>query len=784
MASIVKNKTRGGASAGNGNAALQRCVSLANGALRSDQRVNYEFGLVLGVDDFRQEQLYFLEKDYLHSRGLHGYGTVFGLEVTASRPADNSDEMLITVQPGMALDQLGRPIVVRDEQCARLGAWYAKQVQDGQAPPPDEAGRLRCYVVAGYDECLDALVPIPGQPCSSSEVTQAPSRIRDAFTLELRWDAPRMAAWSAVRSLADLLNGIRFVPGLPEAQSDEAEIIAQVRSLARPPAIGPCAQAADMPAGSPPGALQLPWETARQALDRIFAVWVTEVRPAIHGQPDLIEPGSDAEVEAGILLACIDFAPAAGFNPASPKIDAAEVSDGGRPFLLHTQLIQELLLLGGGQAAAKALREFATLQVRDSHTVWAWLHHPAAVEVTGDPLAAFRLTANGREIKLARVEPLAGFDNVAVLTTAPAAVHALAAGERLALTVDLAALREVGGSPLPDVLAASPYDYLGRTGDQVTVYAAVERILPSRDLATVRAVRLSTGQTALNLWFHTDAPVRLPKEVPVTLGQGGQRVLFAAQPVGGQGGFAFHWQLTPPADVAVGQAAALLLAFDAQAVRVRTAATTLAELIEREHLSFLGYDGRQTVWLYYQVELPPVVEAPPVVIPWDEVFTRIAAQLPTQPFVTITTVMLNSDQTVFELWFHLDRRFDAAEAVVFMEQQMPPPFRVFGERANGRTAPGDPKRPPRLVEIPRERILMTAVQSNVYRATVRSDVWKEFGSNYLRFAFPLDRTTVMAGGAEMSLGDYIKQTGIKFEGHNGEDAVVAFHRVLATGGIG
>lgn len=656
MAPIAKNKTRGASTAGNGGT-LQRCVSLANGALRSDQRVNYEFGLVLGVDDFRQEQLYFLEKDYLHSRALHGYGTVFGLEVTADRPADNSDEMLITVQPGMALDQLGRPIVVRGEQCARLGAWYAKQVQEGKAPSPDEAGRLRCYVVAGYDECLDALVPIPGQPCSSSESTQAPSRIRDAFTLELRWDAPRMAAWSAVRAFADLLNSVRFVPGLAEAHSDEAEITARVRTLAQPPAIGPCAQAAEAVEGSPPTALQLPLETARQALDRIFSVWVTEVRPAIHGQPDLIEPGSDAEVEAGILLACIDFAPAAAFNPASPKIDSATASDGGRPFLLHTQLIQELLLLGGGQeAAAKALREFATLQVRDSHTLWAWLHHPAAVEVTGDPLAAFSLTANGREIELAKVEPLAGFDNVVVLTTAPAAVHALAAGERLALTVALAALREVGGSPLPDVLAAAPYDYVGRQGDQVAVYGVVE--------------------------------------------------------------------------------------------------------------------------------LPPVVEAPPVAIPWDEVFIRIAVELPTQPFVTITTAMVNSDQTVFELWFHLDRTPNAAEAVVFMEDQKPPPFQVFGERANQRAAPGDPKRPPRLVEIPQERILMTAVQSNVYRAVVRSDVWKEFGSNYLRFAFPLGETRVIAGGAAMSLGDYIKETRIKFEGHNGQDAVVAFHRVPATGGQG
>ncbi len=101
----------------NGNA-LQRCVSLANGALSPDQRVNYEFGLVLGVDDFRQEQLYFLARDYLHNRSLHGYGTVAGLDVIADRPADSTREMLVTVTPGMAVDQFGRTINLRDEQCA------------------------------------------------------------------------------------------------------------------------------------------------------------------------------------------------------------------------------------------------------------------------------------------------------------------------------------------------------------------------------------------------------------------------------------------------------------------------------------------------------------------------------------------------------------------------------------------------------------------------------------------------------------------------------------------
>src|SRR5574341_1552864 len=50
------------------------------------RRLNYFFGQMLGVDDFRSEQSYFREKHKLHSRCLHGYGTVCGLLVKPAPP--------------------------------------------------------------------------------------------------------------------------------------------------------------------------------------------------------------------------------------------------------------------------------------------------------------------------------------------------------------------------------------------------------------------------------------------------------------------------------------------------------------------------------------------------------------------------------------------------------------------------------------------------------------------------------------------------------------------------
>src|ERR671933_1804673 len=85
----------------------------ASPVLDPHQRVNYSLGLVLGVDEFQQEQFFHLERGRQHSRLLHGYGTVCGLQVTT-----NGGQVL--VGPGVAVDRRGRVIEVDAAQCADL----------------------------------------------------------------------------------------------------------------------------------------------------------------------------------------------------------------------------------------------------------------------------------------------------------------------------------------------------------------------------------------------------------------------------------------------------------------------------------------------------------------------------------------------------------------------------------------------------------------------------------------------------------------------------------------
>lgn len=76
------------------------------------KRPNYVDVSRLSADDFRAEQDYQREKQWLHNRMLHGYGVVVGLEVGLDEEKNGSTK--VTVAPGYALDGWGREIVVTE----------------------------------------------------------------------------------------------------------------------------------------------------------------------------------------------------------------------------------------------------------------------------------------------------------------------------------------------------------------------------------------------------------------------------------------------------------------------------------------------------------------------------------------------------------------------------------------------------------------------------------------------------------------------------------------------
>ena len=141
--------------------------------LPPNKRVNYTFGMVLGEQDFRQEQEHFEWKHRISNLLLHGYGTVCGLQVTA-RPLEDGSDTEIYVTSGYAISPRGNWIWVDHDQCARIGAWL--QRHSGDLPGFSGPGSYTAYVSLCYDECLVDLVPVAGRACASDEDTRAPSR--------------------------------------------------------------------------------------------------------------------------------------------------------------------------------------------------------------------------------------------------------------------------------------------------------------------------------------------------------------------------------------------------------------------------------------------------------------------------------------------------------------------------------------------------------------------------------------------------------------------------------
>ncbi|MBM4200664.1 MAG: hypothetical protein FJ189_05205, partial [Gammaproteobacteria bacterium] len=315
------------------------------------KRVNYNLGMVLGVDDFRQEQAYHREGRHRLARELLGYGTVRGLAVMLE--LDGSAGWRVRVTAGTALSPSGILLCVPADQCCNLGEWLAAQggerasrdlLNAHVAGSPD--GHLRLYVTVSYRDCPTDDAPIPGEPCRSEEELMQPSRLKDDFCLELRYEPPPQQEEDAIR---DFVLWLAQIPVNDEAANlDTAAWLEEIRAAASVWLSGslPSPLPGDFLFGSPDLELRISREQLRAALE----LWATELRPlwfARYGcgaQPPLPRTEDDA-----VVLAVVDL-------PVLPDGDFWVISDSEapskdeahRPVLLHLRLLQELSLYAGG----------------------------------------------------------------------------------------------------------------------------------------------------------------------------------------------------------------------------------------------------------------------------------------------------------------------------------------------------------------------------------------------------------------------------------------------------
>lgn len=328
------------------------------------RHVNYNVGMLLGVDDFNQEFAYLSGRDQWMARDLIGYGTVSGLRVFTE--ADVKGPRVV-VEPGVALSPRGQLIRVPTAQCAYLNDWLRldKTKADLIAHLASPPTTLRTYVVLCYRECPTEKVPIPGEPCRSEDDVMLPSRLADDFKLELVLEAPGQREEDAVRDFVAWLSEITVSDSSPSTSiKDFVDAIRAAAHLVSSPPESGSGALPDYLYGSPPASLVINSADLCGYLDAAFRIWVTELRPRF--RPDFLagahgcanaSNGTEPNVEECLLLAEVGvpvIVPGGGTELQVDDPNLLVVDQERRPLVVHLRMLQEMLLCGRSLEAAAA----------------------------------------------------------------------------------------------------------------------------------------------------------------------------------------------------------------------------------------------------------------------------------------------------------------------------------------------------------------------------------------------------------------------------------------------
>lgn len=159
-------------------------------------RVAYRHGMMLGVEALRDEQDFFRRRLSRHQYWLHGAGTVVGLAVSLDHGTQNPDDTLdqamrLIVSPGIALDGLGREVVLTETYCLDLRAWIEANRDDdtrewtGSNTHIPQQGGLWLDVGIRQQDCDRGLQPVAAAEVNAGIDPVATSRVEQAVALDL-----------------------------------------------------------------------------------------------------------------------------------------------------------------------------------------------------------------------------------------------------------------------------------------------------------------------------------------------------------------------------------------------------------------------------------------------------------------------------------------------------------------------------------------------------------------------------------------------------------------------
>ncbi|MET7636356.1 hypothetical protein [Streptomyces sp. NPDC005078] len=332
------------------------------------KRVNYTYGMVLGVDDFTQEFSYLSAKDRSLARTIVGYGTVAGLATQYEKVYEGTPRgPRLSVRPGIALCPSGRFVHVHPAQCAYLVEWLAAHRAEVVAALGGTSGPLELYAVLGHAECLTDAIPIPGEPCRTEDRLTAPSRVRDGFRLQLRLTAPDQREEEAVRRFVGWLRKVPVVEGTGTTERDFHTALVAASGVNASTA-DPCPPVTGFFAAPPPASLGIPEAGLGDYLRAAWRIWVTELlpcwRPSVTGCGCGCANGQgDADGDADcVLLARVNLEVAYDAVGDRLLVGPGEVGidETHRPYLVHARFLQEQFLTEAAPVVPAALGDAPT----------------------------------------------------------------------------------------------------------------------------------------------------------------------------------------------------------------------------------------------------------------------------------------------------------------------------------------------------------------------------------------------------------------------------------------
>ncbi len=179
------------------------------------RRVSYEAGMMLGLEATRDEQAYHRRRLTRHQYWLQGFGTLAGLNVSMSpeshADANENTRVRLHVSPGIAIDGLGREVMLHETYCIDLRQWLDAQTEASLLEGYDGGpGHLWLKVSIRHKDCALARQPVLARKLNLSTDAVQPSRTADSVQLELIPERPptednRYQPWASHVPVTDTL---------------------------------------------------------------------------------------------------------------------------------------------------------------------------------------------------------------------------------------------------------------------------------------------------------------------------------------------------------------------------------------------------------------------------------------------------------------------------------------------------------------------------------------------------------------------------------------------------